>query len=89
MNNFANLGLKKEIVQVLDSLKFKEPSEVQKLIIPLALQGKNLVFTSRTGSGKTLAYSLGYLSKINKKLGIQMVVMVPTRELCVQIGKEI
>jgi ATP-dependent RNA helicase DeaD len=52
------------------------------------LQGKNVVFTSRTGSGKTLAYLLGFLSRLNKKQGVQMVVLVPTRELCIQVGKE-
>jgi ATP-dependent RNA helicase DeaD len=89
MGEFKKLGLKKEILQVLSNLNFKESFEVQDKIIPLALQGKNIVFTSRTGSGKTLAYLLGFLGKINPKQGTQMVVLVPTRELCVQVGKEI
>jgi len=42
-----------------------------------------------TGSGKTLAYSVGFLSKINKKLGPQMLVVVPTRELCLQVTREL
>ncbi|MCF7901444.1 DEAD/DEAH box helicase, partial [Candidatus Woesearchaeota archaeon] len=78
----------KDIVNVLSSLNFVKPLEVQELIVPLALQGKNVVFTSRTGSGKTLAYLLGFLGKINNKAGVQMIVMVPTRELCIQVGKE-
>jgi ATP-dependent RNA helicase DeaD len=89
MGTFTKLNLKKEILNTLSNLKFKTPFEVQEKVIPLALQGKNVVFTSRTGSGKTLAYLLGFLSKINKKQGTQMVVMVPTRELCIQVGKEI
>lgn len=89
MGSFAKLGLKNEIVEVLNRLHFKESNEVQDAIIPLALKGKNIVFTSRTGSGKTLAYLLGFLGKINKKLDVQMIVMVPTRELCLQVGKEI
>jgi ATP-dependent RNA helicase DeaD len=88
MGNFDKLGLKKEIINALTRLKFKEALEVQDKIIPLAIQSKNIVFTSRTGSGKTLAYLLGYLGKINKKIGVQMVVLVPTRELCIQVGKE-
>ena len=88
MGKFSDLGLKKEIVEVLSTLNFTEALEVQDKIIPLALKGKNIVFTSRTGSGKTLAYLLGYIGKINRKLGIQMVVLVPTRELCIQVGKE-
>lgn len=88
MGKFSDMGLKKEIVDILSRLNFTEATEVQDTIIPLALKGRNIVFTSRTGSGKTLAYLLGYISKINKKLGIQMVVLVPTRELCIQVGKE-
>ncbi len=87
MGDLNKLGLKKEILKTLS--KFKESSEVQDRIIPLTLQGKNIVFTAMTGSGKTLAYTLGFLAKINKKLGIQMLVMVPTRELCIQVSKEI
>lgn len=89
MKSFTELGLKKEITDVLSRLKFNVPFEVQEKIIPLALSGKNIVFTSKTGSGKTLAYLLGFLSKINKKLGIQMMILVPTRELCIQVGKEV
>ncbi len=88
MESFTKLGLKKEIIDTLSTLGFKQPLEVQNKIIPLAMQGKNLVFTSKTGSGKTLAYSLGFLGKINNKLNIQMMIIVPTRELCIQVGKE-
>ena len=89
MTKFSELKLKKEIIHALDSLDLKEAFEVQKEIIPLAIQGKNIVFTSRSGSGKTLAFTIGFLGKINKKFGIQMIVLVPTRELCIQVGKEI
>jgi superfamily II DNA/RNA helicase len=88
MGNFADLGIKKEIIDVLSKLKYKQSFDVQDKIIPIAMQGKNIVFTSRTGSGKTLAYLLGFLSRINNKLGLQMIVLVPTRELCIQVGKE-
>ncbi len=86
MTGFADLGLKKNI---LASISFKEPSDAQKAVIPLALKKKNIVFTSRTGSGKTLAYFLGYLSRVNTKLGLQMLVLVPTRELAIQVSKEL
>src|SRR3989338_4576798 len=89
MGNFNSLGLKKEILEVLSGLNFKNTLDVQEKVIPAALKGKNIVFTSRTGSGKTLAYLLGFLGRINRKAGIQMVVLVPTRELCIQVGKEI
>ncbi|MEK6853165.1 MAG: DEAD/DEAH box helicase [Nanoarchaeota archaeon] len=89
MKTFAELGMKKEILLALAALKIKEPLEVQEKIIPLALKGRNVVFTSQTGSGKTLAYSLGFLGKLDRKRGLQMLVIVPTRELCIQVGKEL
>ena len=89
MSKFDKLGLKKEILAILHSLHYDEPFEVQKELIPLIMRGKNVVFTSKTGSGKTLAYLLGFVGKINKKHGTQMMVLVPTRELCIQVGKEL
>ena len=89
MGEFAKLGLNKEILEVLSSSGFNETFDVQDKIIPLAIKGNNIVFTSKTGSGKTLAYLMGYLGKINKTRGVQMIVLVPTRELCIQVSKEI
>lgn len=89
MGNFSNLGLKKEIITVLNKTGYKESLPVQDQIIPLAARGKNIIFTSQTGSGKTIAYLLGTLGKIDKKQGIQAIILVPTRELCIQVGKEV
>lgn len=88
MSKFAKLGLKKEVLIALDQLGFDETFEVQEKVVPIALSGSNVVFTSKTGSGKTLAYLLGFISKIKPKQGLQMIVFVPTRELCVQVCKE-
>ncbi|MFT4344071.1 MAG: DEAD/DEAH box helicase, partial [Candidatus Woesearchaeota archaeon] len=88
MTDFTKLGLKQNVLYALSTLKFTKPTEVQEKIIPLMLKGKNVVFTSRTGSGKTLAFLLGFVGKIKPKMGLQMIVMVPTRELCIQVGKE-
>jgi len=89
MVTFSDLGLKKDIAQVLKTLHYNTVFECQQQVIPLTIQKKNVVFTSRTGSGKTFGYTLGFLSRINKKLGVQMLVVVPTRELAIQVGKEI
>lgn len=89
MDTFAGLGLKKEILQALSALHLKRPLEVQEKIIPLSLMGKNIVFTSQTGSGKTLAYTLGFLGRLDRKRGLQMLIIVPTRELCIQVGKDL
>lgn len=86
---FKDLQLKKEIIETLEKNNFKKSLLVQEKIIPIALKGKNIVFTSQTGSGKTLAYLLSFIGKIDKKKGLQMLILVPTRELCIQVGKEI
>lgn len=89
MKTFQDIGIKKQIIQALYAINIKEPLEVQQKIIPLTLQGKNIVFTSQTGSGKTLAYALGFLGKIDNKRDLQMLIIVPTRELCIQVGKDL
>jgi len=89
MPTWNELGLKKKLVDALMKLRITESFDVQKAIIPVVLKGKHVVCTAQTGSGKTLAYTLGYLGKINRKQGLQMIVIVPTRELCIQVGKEI
>lgn len=88
MGDFTKLNLKKEILEVLSKLKYNESFEVQDNVVPLAMRGKNIVFTARTGSGKTLAYLLSFIGRINRKQSTQMIVLVPTRELCIQVGKE-
>ena len=88
MVGFEGLGLKKEVVNALTSSNFKKAFEVQEKVIPLVLNKKNVVFTSKTGSGKTLAYTVPFLSRLNKKLSNKMIIIVPTRELCIQVAKE-
>ena len=73
----------------MKDLEFTDSFDVQDIVIPKILTGKNIAFTSRTGSGKTLTYLLGAISRLNTKQGLQMLVIVPTRELCIQIGREI
>ncbi len=87
MVGFEDLGLKKEIVVLLKKQGFSVPYDVQKKMVPLMLQKKNIIFTSPTGTGKTLAYLAGFLSRLNPKLGPQMLILSPTRELSIQIGK--
>jgi len=86
---FAHLGLKKEVVLALETLGFTEPTDVQEKVLPLITAKKNVVFTSQTGSGKTIAYSVGFFNRLQLKQQVQMLVIVPTRELCMQVGEEL
>ena len=62
---------------------------IQEETIPLILENKNVIIKSPTGSGKTLAYTIPLIGKINNKQGLQVLVLVPTRELAEQVSKEI
>jgi ATP-dependent RNA helicase DeaD len=76
---------KKEMPRILESLKFVTPTEVQAKTIPLALNGQNIVAQSKTGTGKTLAFTTPIIDKIDLNVkAVQAVVLVPTRELCLQ-----
>jgi len=85
MNEFKELGLEKELIDVLEELRFKVPSEIQKKTIPLILNNKDVIGNASTGSGKTLAFASGILEKAKKRGGIQALVLTPTRELAEQI----
>ena len=54
MEKFTKLGLSKELTDVLEHSGFKEPTEIQEKVIPLALSGKDIIGGSATGRGKTL-----------------------------------
>ncbi|MDL2212056.1 DEAD/DEAH box helicase [Erysipelotrichaceae bacterium OttesenSCG-928-M19] len=85
-NSFLDYNFSQAIDEVLASLKFEQPTAIQKEIIPLLRQKQNVVGISQTGSGKTHAFLLPLLEKIdfaNEKP--QALIMVPTRELANQI----
>lgn len=90
-NQFLNLGLQENIVKALNDLKIENPTEIQSKIIPLILENKNdIVGLAKTGTGKTAAFGLPLLQLINTKSSeIQVVILVPTRELGNQIFKNL
>ncbi|HOW37038.1 MAG TPA: DEAD/DEAH box helicase, partial [Candidatus Pacearchaeota archaeon] len=89
IEKFKELGLKQELLDVIQEMDFKEPSEIQQKSIPLVLQGKDVIGNAATGSGKTLAFAAGIIDKVLPRKGIQSLVLAPTRELAEQIAKVI
>ena len=85
MEKFKKLGLSEGLLQVIKHKGFTEPSEIQLKTIPLVLQGKDVIGSSATGSGKTLAFGAGILDRMRKGMGIQTLILTPTRELAEQI----
>jgi len=87
MESFKKLGLSEGMLEVLESLSFKAPTEIQEKAIPLIIEGKDVIGHASTGSGKTLAFGAGIIEKIHARKGVQALVMVPTRELAIQVAK--
>jgi len=89
--SFEKLGLVPALVTAVDELGYTRATPVQKKVIPLILDGKDVMVTAQTGTGKTAAYALPILQLLAKKEKIQKVVralvLVPTRELAAQVGK--
>lgn len=86
--NKKGIILKPEFEKAIDELGFSEFTEIQEKCIPLIQQGKDVIGQSYTGSGKTAAFGFPVLEKVTPGKGIQVLVVLPTRELCNQVTKE-
>ena len=85
-----NVVLNDNIQRALDDMGFEESTQIQQEAIPLILEGKDIVGQSNTGTGKTAAYAIPILEKTDKELRMpQAMVVLPTRELAVQVANEI
>jgi len=78
-----------EILEALKEHKFDRPFPIQEAAIPIILKGKDVIGQAHTGTGKTAAFSLPILTKIKRNGPIQVLILVPTRELAVQVTNEI
>jgi ATP-dependent RNA helicase DeaD len=86
---FEELGLSAELTRALKENGFEAPFPIQEAAIPFVLAGKDVVGQAHTGTGKTAAFSLPILQKIKRNGSIQALILVPTRELAVQVTTEI
>jgi superfamily II DNA/RNA helicase len=82
---FQALGLPERICSALARNKITSPTSVQKGAIPAALLGRDILSSARTGSGKTLAYALPLLTRLHSDNRRAALVLVPTREIAVQV----
>ncbi len=87
---FSELGICPEILEAIEVLGFETPSAIQAQAIPAALSGSDILGLSHTGSGKTLAFSIPALETIDPGIrAVQVLCLCPTRELAVQICREV
>ena len=87
--NTKQIKLQPELEKAVLDLGFSEFTEIQEKSIPLIQQGNDVIGQSYTGSGKTVAFGFPSLEKVVKGHGLQLLVLVPTRELCSQVAKEL
>ncbi len=88
--SFRAYVIDEKIVKALELLGYKEPTKVQKELIPVLLSGKDSIVKSRTGSGKTAAFAIPLCERIDwEENRPQALVLTPTRELAIQVKEEI
>lgn len=87
---FNELNLSKEVQKAIDDMGFEEASPIQSAAIPFLLEGRDVIGQAQTGTGKTVAFGIPAIEKIDtKKNETQVLILCPTRELCLQVSEEI
>ncbi|KNC87652.1 hypothetical protein SARC_00223 [Sphaeroforma arctica JP610] len=94
---FSSLALDDRLLSAVEKLGWQYPTLIQSKGIPLALAGRDLLARARTGSGKTATYALPIINRIllekqtdgNSKRSVRALLLVPTKELCEQVHKQV
>lgn len=87
---FKDLGIVAPILRAVEDMGFEEPTPIQKVAIPVAMTGRDMIGQAQTGTGKTAAFGIPVLQRIDTSLpGPQAIILSPTRELAVQSAEEI
>src|SRR5687768_8934782 len=89
---FVDLGLRPELVDALATLGYEEPTPIQAEAIPPMIGGRDLLGQAATGTGKTAAFALPILQRLEvdrRETAPMALVLVPTRELAMQVSEAI
>jgi ATP-dependent RNA helicase DeaD len=91
MSTFEELGLKPELLKIIDELGFVNPTPIQDKIIPVILNtSKDLIGLAQTGTGKTAAFGFPIIQLSDITSGqVQSLILCPTRELCIQVANDL
>lgn len=92
--HFSDFGFDKRLMSTIEHLGFEQPTDIQHQAIPLAMQGHDLIASSKTGSGKTLAFILPAMHRVSKMRALskkdpRVVILTPTRELAKQVFNQL
>ncbi|MGQ0552756.1 MAG: DEAD/DEAH box helicase [Planctomycetota bacterium] len=85
---FAEFDLHPELVRGLAACGYRTPSPIQARTLPYALEGRDIIGQARTGTGKTAAFLVPALQTLSQRPGPRVAVVVPTRELAMQVANE-
>jgi len=88
---FSDLNIDQDMVDALAEKGIIEPFPIQTQTIPLGLAGQDIIGQAKTGTGKTLGFGLPIIQRIgiDPEPGVKVLVVVPTRELCVQVAEDL
>lgn len=91
---FYELGLENRVLRAIEDMGFDQPSPIQGAVIPIVLEGYDIIGQAQTGTGKTLAFGAPILSRLERtekrrKGIIDTLILAPTRELAIQVSEEL
>ena len=88
--NFSDLGIDADLVEALASKSIIEPFPIQEQTIPIALTGQDIIGQAKTGTGKTFGFGLPLIQRLgpDPEPGVKALIVVPTRELAVQVTED-
>lgn len=90
MSAFQEFGISDATLRALRDMGFEEPSPIQREAIPVILRGKDVIGQAQTGTGKTAAFGIPIVETVDPRVPhVQALILVPTRELAVQVSGEI
>jgi superfamily II DNA/RNA helicase len=91
LTKFADLGVASDIVDALAGKGIFDAFPIQEQTIPLALEGQDIIGQAKTGTGKTFGFGLPIIQRLggDPDGGVKVLVVVPTRELCVQVTEDL
>ncbi|MEO7425282.1 MAG: DEAD/DEAH box helicase [Fibrobacteria bacterium] len=87
---FTSLSLSKEVLKSIEEMGFETATAIQGEAIPPILEGRDVIGQSGTGTGKTIAFAVPAVEKVDTSSdAVQVIVLCPTRELCIQVAEQI
>ena len=89
VKGFSGLNLSEAVIRAISEMGFEEPTPIQKLAIPPALEGRDIIGQAQTGTGKTASFGIPIIEKIFSGKKPQALIIEPTRELALQVSGEL